>query len=220
MNNLRESFSEPIGSIYYAAPLLSKGVKAHLSNDFETARKFIVAADMKEIGEWLDPIWLRKSGLVRHIKIDDIPPVVPKSARYKPRMPNASMKRDLIYRDGHHCRFCRMPVVRAEVRKEINRLYPNEAPWTSRKETDQHRGLQVMWLQYDHIIVHSPGGETTMDNLVITCPACNFGRDKYSIEEMRFLDPRSHFREANWLGCKGWNGLENVLPEKKRMFKN
>lgn len=220
MKELRECFSEPIGSIYYAAILLTKAIEMHHLGDFNAAKRLIKAADMPEIGSWLDPIWLRKSPLVQPVKLCNQKAVIPKSERTEPRMPNVKMKRDLILRDGHHCRFCRMPVIRAEVRKEINKLYPKEARWTSLKEIDQHRGLQVMWLQYDHIEVHSRGGETSLDNLVITCVACNFGRDRFSIEEMRFLDPRTHVRRADWFGCVKWDGLESILPKEKRVLQD
>jgi 5-methylcytosine-specific restriction endonuclease McrA len=66
------------------------------------------------------------------------------------------------------------------VRKALNRLYPEAARWKSIDAKDQHRGLQVMWLQYDHVVVHSRGGQTAMENLVVACAACNFGRDKYT----------------------------------------
>lgn len=217
IDDYRECFSEPIGSIYYAAILLSNAVEAHLEGDTTLAKNLIRAADMSEIGEWLDPIWLRRSELVQPIEVPDAPPIIPKQERAKSRMPTAQMKRDLIYRDGHHCKFCSMPVVRAEVRREINRLYPIEARWHSNKAVDQHRGLQVMWLQYDHLLVHSRGGATSMENLVITCAACNFGRESYTLEEMRFLDPRTYVRVPDWLGHSDWNGLENILPEKKRV---
>jgi hypothetical protein len=76
--------------------------------------------------------------------------------------------------------------------------------------------LQVMWLQYDHVVVHSRGGETTMENLVVTCAACNFGRDRFTLEEMWLSDPRTSIRLASWDGRRVWSGLEEILPEAKR----
>ena len=131
---------------------------AHLAGDTSLAKNLIIAVDMNEIGEWLDPIWYRTSDLVIPIETSGLQPIIPKNERALPRMPGAQMKRDLIKRDGHHCRFCKMPVIREEVRKELNRLYPVEARWVPHKADQQHRGLQVMWLQYDHIEVHSRGG--------------------------------------------------------------
>jgi hypothetical protein len=106
--------------------------------------------------------------------------------------------------------------VRAEVRKALHRLYPEAVRWKSTDEKGQHRGLQVMWLQYDHVVVHSRGGQTTMENLVVACAACNFGRDRYTLEEMRLSDPRHNVRLPTWDGRRTWTGLEMILPESQR----
>lgn len=216
METMRENFGKPPPPVFEAARLLDGAANAHIAGDADLAETLIRKADIPELGDWLDPIWLRRSEVTKPIRVDGLPPVLPKDRRDPARMPNASLKRALIARDGHHCRFCRMPVIRAEVRKEIRRLYPNAARWTSTRETDQHRGLQVLWLQYDHVMVHSRGGTTNLENLVIACVACNFGRDKYTLEEMRFLDPRTHPRTHSWPGAATWDGLERLLPMKSQ----
>lgn len=215
---LRDCFAPPIPAIFEAARLLAAAIEEHTRGNTSHAEKLVEAADIPEIGEWLDPIWLRRSDLVEPVKVNSLPPILPKSERHVPRMPDAVMKRALIKRDGFHCRFCGMPLVRAEVRKEICRLYPSFARWTSTRETDQHRGLQVMWLQYDHVLVHSRGGQTSLENMVIACPACNFGRDRYCLEEVRFSDPRTHPRAPVWDGYNNWSGLEKILPEREGLL--
>jgi hypothetical protein len=216
MLEMRQFFSPPIPEIFEAAHFLSRAISAHFQGDFTAADRYLRAADIRAIGDWLDPIWLRKSNLVRHARVADLPPILPKDQRHKPRIASRSLCKALVARDGHHCRFCGMPLVRAEVRKFLNKLYPQAARWTSTKETDQHRGLQAMWMQYDHVLVHSRGGFTDLDNLVVACAACNFGRDRYSLEEMRFSDPRIDIRRPSWEGRYTWNGLEMLLPEAQR----
>jgi len=213
---LRDCFDAPILKIFEAARLLDQAVTAYIEGNDASARSLIRAADMEEIGEWLDPIWLRRGELTKAVKVANLPPIVPEAARHKPRHPTPAMKRELVRRDGHHCRYCGMPLVRKEVRQELNRHYPEAARWKSRNEKDQHRGLQVMWLQYDHLSVHSRGGKTIADNLVVSCAACNYGRDRFTLEEMRFRDPRIHPRYPTWDGRRAWTGLERILPEAKR----
>ena len=111
-----------------------------------------------------------------------------------------------------------MPLVRPEVRKLLGKLYPDAVRWTSSRASDQHRGLQAMWLQYDHVLVHSRGGATDLDNLIIACAACNFGRDRFTLEEMQLSDPRTDIRLPTWDGRHAWNGLEMLLPESQRYF--
>lgn len=216
-DGLRDCFRDPIPEIFEAAMLLDEAVSAHLVGDALRAEAALRAADMRVLGEWLDPIWLGNNNEIRAIRpVPGLPPVLPKEARFAPRDPKPEMKRALVERDGFHCRLCGIPVVRPEVRKILTKLYPEAARWTGRKATEQHRGLQVLWLQYDHVVVWSRGGETTMENLVVTCPACNFGRDKYMMSEVGLRDPRTHPRAPYWEGRDGWEGLERILPEQQR----
>lgn len=216
-DGLRDCFRDPIPEIFEAAQLLDDAVSAHLRAHHITADRLLRAADMPIIGEWLDSIWTGGSHAYRAIrKVSGLSPVQPKADRYLPRHAPAVMKKALIGRDGHHCRLCGIPLVRAEIRKLLTSLYPEAARWTGIREFQQHRGLQVMWLQYDHMIVHSRGGETNMENLVVTCPACNFGRDRYTLEEVGLSDPREHIRYPSWTGRNDWDGLERLLPESER----
>jgi hypothetical protein len=60
-----------------------------------------------------------------------------------------------------------------------------------------------MWVQYDHLLAHANSGTNDLDNIVITCGPCNFGRIHYSLEEVGLIDPRT--REAV---RSDWDGLE------------
>lgn len=216
-DRLKDCFRVPIPEIFEAALLLDSAVAAHLRGDIAAANEAIRAADMSVIGEWLDSIWLGRNEPYRRVQnIEGLPPVLPKAERFQPRDAPPAMKRALVARDGHHCRLCGIPLVRPEVRKNLTKLYPAVARWTGIKHTEQHRGLQVMWLQYDHVVVHSRGGETSMGNIVVTCAACNFGRDRFMMAEVGLRDPRSHPRTPTWAGWRGWDGLERILPVAKR----
>ena len=218
-DGFRDYFAEPIPEIFEAANLLNYAVSAHLRGDETRAAILLKAADMPIIGQWLDPIWTAPNRQLVEQAFPDLPPVLPKADRHKPRDATAAMKRDLVARDGHHCRLCGIPLVRAAIRKLLTAHYPEAARWTGIKETQQHRGLQVMWLQYDHVIVHSRGGETSFENLVVTCPACNYGRDRYMMCEVGLRDPRTNLRRPSWEGWQAWDGLERILPQKDRYLK-
>lgn len=216
-DGLRDCFRDPIPEIFEAAYLLTDAASAHLHGDSETADKLLRAADMPIIGEWLDTLWLGHNNAYRAIrKVSGLPPVLMKGDRVVPRDATPAMKKALVARDGFHCRLCGIPLIRAEVRRTFNQLYPEAARWTGSRANEQHRGLQVMWLQYDHVVVHSRGGETSMENLVVTCPACNYGRDRYMMSEVGLRDPRHHPRSPSWSGWRNWGGLERLLPEKDR----
>ena len=55
-----------------------------------------------------------------------------------------------------------------------------------------------------------------MENLVVACPACNFGRDRYMMTEVGLRDPRLSLRSPSWSGWREWDGLERILPENAR----
>jgi 5-methylcytosine-specific restriction endonuclease McrA len=215
-DGLRDCFRDPIPEIFEAATLLSYAAKAHLNGDSGRADALLRAADISAIGDWLDPIWLNPSNNRIGNQVQDLPPVLHKAERHLPRDAPTEMKRALVARDGHHCRLCGLPVVRAEVRKLLNRLYPEAARWSGSKASQQHRGLQVLWLQYDHVVVHSRGGQTSLDNIVVTCAACNYGRDRFMMSEVGLRDPRVYARAPYWIGYREWDGLESLLPESER----
>lgn len=80
--------------------------------------------------------------------------------------------------------------------------YPQLRIW-GRNNKDQHAAFQAMWAQYDHVLPYTRGGSNELDNLVVTCAPCNFGRMQYTLEEVGLLDPRSRAPVRS-----SWDGLE------------
>ena len=197
----RKCFREPIAEIYDASRYLDAAVSAHIGGHTEIAAELFRLADDKKIWDWTDSIWGKNSPYV----VVEKQPGLHAVTKVKARMPNAAMKRKLHERDGYHCRFCGIPVIRAEIRKLLHSKYPNEIPW-GRTNALQHAGFQCMWLQYDHVVPHSAGGENTLNNLVVTCAACNFGKMEYTVEELGLYDPREFAPVYS-----EWDGLERVL---------
>jgi hypothetical protein len=88
------------------------------------------------------------------------------------------------------------------VRVRLVKTYPNAATWGS-TIADQHAALQAMWTQYDHVLPHAKGGDNSLDNLVVTCAPCNYGRWHYTLEEVGLMDPRDRPPTQSL-----WDGLE------------
>jgi hypothetical protein len=193
---------EPVPSIADAARYLDAAVSAHLSGRPDLAEELIRLADMPEIREWAESLWGKSSPYVRPMVGAGDRTVLDTSRRTKTRMPTFGEKRSLHLRDGYHCRFCGIPVVRMETRKRIMDKYPAALPWGTRN-VEQHAAFQAMWAQYDHVVPHSRGGSNDLGNLVVTCAPCNFGRMDYTLEELGLADPRK--REP---ARSSWDGLE------------
>ena len=205
----RRCFREPIRAIFRAAGLLDQAVDAHLDGDYGKAKQLIAKADKQEVRAWVESIWGAGNCKVWRVrKVDGMPPTVCCSERDPRKKPSSGLKQKLIDRDGRHCRFCGIPLIRAEVREAMNKCYPNELRW-NRTNDSQHAAFQCMWMQFDHVIPHSRRGTTDLDNLIITCSACNYGRKESTLEEVGLIDPRTRSEtKPTWKGYETWDGLE------------
>lgn len=198
----RICFREPIPEIYEAAKLLDAAVDAHLYGDRDLASKLIRQADMQEVRDWCYSLWGKASPHVQYRKIPNAEPTISKEQRQELRMPSTIEKQELLKRDGYHCRFCGIPVIRAEIRRRFVKSYPEIKIWGN-TNNDQHAAFQTMWLQYDHILPHARGGNNNLSNMVITCAGCNYGRMNYTLAEVNLVNPLERP-----LVISQWDGLE------------
>jgi len=206
LSELRTCLRNPIPEILDAARYLDAAVSAHLANKHALADELIRMADMPEITDWTESLWGKGGPWSRPLAVEQLLPFVSKDDRVRQRMPPKTDLAALLERDGFTCRFCGIPLVRAETRKLIHKSYPDAARWGSRN-ADQHAGLQAMWLQYDHVVPHSRGGTNERSNMVVTCAPCNNGRAELTLEQVGVTDPRVQDPAASW-----WDGLERFRP--------
>jgi len=198
---IRNCFREPVPEIADAARYLDAAVSAHLIGRQDLAAQLIRLADIPAIRDWTESIWGKNSPYVRHRPLSPLNEVAG-NQRVATRMPTAAAKRQLHLRDGYYCRFCGIPVIRAEVRKRIRHFYPQAVRW-GKTNTEQHTAFQAMWAEYDHLLPHAQGGANDLANIVITCAPCNFGRMNYSLADVGLADPRERSPVPG-----SWDGLE------------
>ena len=197
----RRCLRDPIPEIVQAASLLEQAVSSHLSGQRLEAAELICRADIDTIREWTESLWGRNSPYVLY-RPSAASPVLPEPERQKLRMPTSQEKHKLHFRDGYHCRFCGIPVIRQEIRQRIRKAYPVALRW-GRRNADCHAAFQAMWAQYDHVVPHARGGTNDLYNLVVTCAPCNYARMSYTLEEIGLLDPRMFDAVRS-----NWDGLE------------
>lgn len=199
----RTCFRAPVAGIFHAAELLDLAVDAHLGGDRARAGRLISEADMPEVRDWVESLWGSASREIHRVReVEDSPPKLDKGARDPRRAATRSQERALIARDGYRCRFCGVPLIRKEIRTAMHRTYPEALPWGA-TNPEQHAAFQCLWMQFDHVLPHSRGGRTDLDNLVVTCAPCNFGRSESTLEEVGLIDPR-----LRPVVRTGWDGLE------------
>ena len=201
--SLRCCLREPIPEIEIAACRLEEAVGAHLRGERDAAEELLRQADDKVVWDWLDSVWGKETVYNRPRRTLNDPPALPKDQRAKPRDATDDTKRLIHQRDGWYCRFCKMPVIRAKVRSAIRKEYPKVVPWEGTNAT-QHAAFQCMWAQYDHVLPHARGGRSDLENVYLTCAACNYGRGNYLLEDFDLLHPSLHAPRQG-----SWNGLEN-----------
>jgi 5-methylcytosine-specific restriction endonuclease McrA len=202
----RRCLLEPIEEIFEAAKLLDEAADAHLEGNRKRAEALIGKADNPAITRWTEAIWgSGNQHIHRFREVEDAPPWLARDLRPRPRAPGMTTKKSVIARDRYRCRFCGIPVINRRVRELLRASYPKALRWGA-TNAEQHSAFQCMWLQYDHVLPNSRGGESSLANLIITCGPCNFGRMERTLAEVGLIDPRS----MPILGSS-WDGLERLF---------
>ena len=180
---------EPIPEILDAARYLDAAVSAHSARHTKLADELIRLTNTSVLREYINSLWGSNSPYVRVSNQPDSPAYLLKKEKTSARMPGAAVMRQIVERDGYHCRFCNIPVIPAAVRTRMAAAYPDALPWGNSNAT-QHAAFQVMWLQYDHIIPYARGGASSLENMVVACAGCNYSRMNWTLEEVGMLNPR------------------------------
>lgn len=207
--DMRRSLSEPIPEIFEAANFLLEALNCHRHNDIDGAIQYLKRADNRDVWVYTDRAW-GKGAKVRYgfQTLPDSPPHLAILDRPRPRMPDTKTKKAVVDRDGYHCRFCGIPVIDSSIRQLLVKTYPTAVGWGKTNET-QHAAFQSMWLQYDHVLPNSRGGHSGVDNIIVACAACNFGRMETTLAEANLIDPFSLPPPIRWNRYAEWNGLED-----------
>ncbi|MYA89583.1 MAG: HNH endonuclease [Boseongicola sp. SB0662_bin_57] len=212
---LRRCIKEPIPEIFDAWQDMSAAVDAHVRGEAECAAQLFgkerrrKGANGLRVWHWFNPGWT--------LDVDDGTHIVEPSPRNdtstvlkemrdgnNSRIPG-SIKRAVLDRDGHCCRYCGIPVVDAEIRKIAHRLYPDSVVWGA-DERRMHAGFAAMWLQFDHVVPWSHGGRTDERNVVVSCALCNFGKSNNTLKQLGLEDPRDRPPEPR----ADYDGLERL----------
>jgi len=202
---------EPLPEVFEAARLLSRATDAHLAGDRRTADALLRTANMPALAAWRESlIGSEKANpdqkqYRRFRKLPDAPSILEKARRIKDREPTPEERQLILQRYGRNCVFCGSPVISDRVRNAFKKAYPDAAPW-GRTNPSRHAAFYCMWMQFDHVLPHSRGGDNSIDNVVITCAPCNFGRMDDTLDEVGLLDPRQQPPRKT-----DWDGLERML---------
>ena len=208
----RECLRNPIPEIFEAAMLLDRAVAHHMAGNRNEAARLILQTDRDDIRAFTESLWGSKAAnpdqptYIRWRSISGLPEPAEGNLDRK-REPNRSDEYAIVARWGRHCVYCGVPLIRNAIPKALQAAYPDLMIWSpSNRNAEQHAAFQLMWMQFDHVVPHSRGGRTDIENVVVTCAPCNYGKGDCMLEELGLNDPR--LRPAV---RTSWDGLERML---------
>jgi len=172
--------------------------------DPDQSRDIVKTIDSEEMKRWFIDVAL-KSGAWR-AKYSGVSDVDVKTSRRRKAISQRRLEA-LFERDKWRCRYCGMRI--AGNRKQFKKFAKDiRMPELVTGRTDESRhGIYLMLMaSYDHVKPHSEGGSNDDSNLVTSCWSCQFGKYKYSLEELGLQCPFD--REPVALGA--WRGLNLI----------
>ena len=90
----------------------------------------------------------------------------------------------VFLRDSYTCRYCGLRQVAKEILYAFEKVVGTSEFHTLGTNAQQHGITHGFRIVADHVVPFKKGGRTSMDNLVSACPACNYGKDAYTVEQL------------------------------------
>ena len=119
-----------------------------------------------------------------------------------------SLAKKVYKRDGHICRYCKMPVFTRFKGSPIHQLieaFPELTPGLtlvngSLQGSGKSGGIKnvdyakFLWslAAPDHVVPRSHGGQTDLGNLVTSCSGCNYSKMDLTLDQMNVRSPLSN----------------------------
>ncbi|MBX3726106.1 MAG: HNH endonuclease [Xanthomonadales bacterium] len=205
---IRRSFLPPIPEFSQAAELLSLAADALLVNDLESCGDLLVRADLKPLREFSYLLTGPINPEIHRQSHNPVLTLVPKEGR--PRMPSAARTMEVFARDGYRCRFCESKVIVKDAHRIFARFLPAEARLGDTNDAN-HFGLATLTATIDHLVPYSRGGDNSETNLVTACGPCQYGRNRWTLEEVGILNPFDYPPIID-----KWDGLTRLLVLKSK----
>jgi 5-methylcytosine-specific restriction endonuclease McrA len=116
-------------------------------------------------------------------------------------------EKHVFNRDGYKCRYCGLKVIAKQVLIAFEKSVGASEFRNNGRNADQHGIVHAFKPVADHVFPHRLGGRTNLDNLVISCPACNYGKAHYTVQQLGIDDPRNREPEPT----PDWDGLTSLI---------
>jgi 5-methylcytosine-specific restriction endonuclease McrA len=98
-------------------------------------------------------------------------------------------QKEVFERDGFRCRYCGIRLISQVFMKAFIKKLDWHGFRKGSKNLERHGMIFATWPYADHVIPWNLGGSTDTENLVSSCGSCNFGKGRYTIEQMGIENP-------------------------------
>lgn len=189
--------------------LFSLAVEKAASNQIDEARDVLQAIRSDEIREWTCEHG-EMSGTNRDKKLAI--PVSPVSlSELDPIRSPKSVEKKVFERDSYTCRYCGLRLVSKEVLSAMESVIGSDDFRTTGTNARIHGVAHAFKIVADHVVPHALGGRTDLGNLVSACPACNYGKYRFTVEQIGISDPRDRAPSNGQ-----WDGLSSFIADLKK----
>ena len=183
---------------------LAKAVRVAAAGDMGGARARLQTLRSNEARDWFvehaQVSGIHRARVLGLARVDR-----PKQSRRKGTP--AAVKRRVWERDRYHCRYCGLPMVDERVRIALQEVVGTNVISWGDTNAARHGIAFAARPEYDHVHPMSAGGADDESNLVTSCPGCNYGKDRFTLEEIGLDDPRLRPPVTS-----EWDGLTSLLP--------
>lgn len=123
----------------------------------------------------------------------------------------ARYEKFVFERDFYTCRYCGLRLISKGTLTAFEHAVTASEFRTQGTNAQQHGVVHAFKIVADHVVPFKRGGRTSPHNLVSSCPACNYGKYNYTLEQLGINDPRDRPPVKS-----DWNGLTSLIDGLKR----
>ncbi len=127
------------------------------------------------------------------------PEAVELNERDRERSPR-KLEGGVFKRDMYLCRYCGSRLIPQNLMLQFIEDLDSDVFRKGRTNLLKHGIIHLTWPVADHVLPWRLGGRTSLENLVSSCPPCNYGKDGYTIEQLGIENPFDRpIAKENWL---------------------
>ena len=96
---------------------------------------------------------------------------------------------EILERDNFRCRYCSWTVLPESRLRRLQKRLGNDYFAIGSTNSKRSGYYFASRASLDHVVPHSLGGRTTVENLVTVCMGCNYGKAGYTLKQIGIEDP-------------------------------